>query len=128
MLAIHPEYQEKLYEEVKQVFNTNDPEITKEDVNKLVYTEMCMRETMRIRPIVPLITRQNLQKIYLNNVEIPMHTELCINIHNVHVDKRWWGEDANEFRPDRFLPENIKNIHPFAFLGFSGGPRDCIGK
>lgn len=51
-----------------------------------------------------------------------------IHLFNLHRRKDIWGEDAHQFNPDRFLPENEEKRPPNCFLPFSTGLRDCIGK
>lgn len=46
-------------------------------------------------------------------------------IQDLHRDKKYWGQDVDEFKPERFLEENFKNINPNAYLPFSRGPRIC---
>lgn len=58
---------------------------------------------------------------------IPAGVEIVIPIIQIHRNKSVWGPNANDFNPDNFLPENIGAKHPFAYLPFSGGQRDCIG-
>lgn len=45
----------------------------------------------------------------------------------IHTDKQLWGDDALEFKPERFFEENIKKVHPYAYFPFSNGPRMCLG-
>lgn len=52
---------------------------------------------------------------------------MVIPISLLHRSKNIWGEDADKFDPDNFLPERIRSRPKAAFIPYSIGPRDCIG-
>ena len=60
------------------------------------------------------------------NALVPADSHIMIHLYDVHRDPNFWT-DPDKFDPDRFLPERSKNQHPFAYLPFSAGPRNCIG-
>ena len=57
---------------------------------------------------------------------VPTGAVLHINIYDIHRDPNFWP-NPEVFDPDRFLPERIQNRHPYSYLPFSAGPRNCIG-
>ncbi|BFF89874.1 probable cytochrome P450 313a5 [Drosophila madeirensis] len=129
LLALFPEHQEAAFEELKNVFpNGGDSEVSHDDIQKLVFLDRVMNESMRLLPPVPLLPRETSADLQLTNgVLIPKGVTVAIDILNVHRNKNFWGPEADTFNPDNFLPKNIRERHPYAFIPFNKGKRNCLG-
>lgn len=127
MLAMHPEVQEKCFQEVKNVHETQTSPSDADILIKLDYLEMCIKETMRLLPVAPFMARQNTDDVKLSNCTVPKGTQLILSCHHLHRDKAVWGPNADMFNPDNFLPEKVASRHAYSFIPFSGGARNCIG-
>lgn len=126
MLAMYPTYQDKVLEELQRVCSLQDSTITLDVISQLPYMDMVIKEVMRLFPIGPLIGRNCLADTQISNCTIPKDTFIIMSIHNLHRNPKFWGDHPNEFNPDNFLPERIAERHPYAYLPFSGGSRNCI--
>ena len=58
----------------------------------------------------------------------PQGTVLSVPSYTIHHSKEIWGPDADEYRPERFAPENLTERQKAAFIPFSTGPRACVGR
>ncbi|XP_067623453.1 probable cytochrome P450 4ac1 [Eurosta solidaginis] len=123
-LAIHQDIQEKCYQELE---NFDLQTLCIYDFNQLQYLERVIKESLRLYPSVPFIGRRVIQPTELNGVILPIDTEINIHIYDIMRDERHFP-DPSKFDPDRFLPENTVSRHPFAFVPFSAGSRNCIGQ
>lgn len=129
MLAMHPEYQEKVFEELLNIMPNSDVDLNPTLINKMVYLDQCIREAQRLFPTVPLIGRDSNETVYLNGYEIPPNVPIFIGIRQIHRSTKYYGPDALLYKPDRFKPnEHHPNKEQQGmYLPFSLGPRNCIG-
>ncbi|XP_058446010.1 cytochrome P450 4c21-like [Malaya genurostris] len=127
MLAMHPEIQERVVQEIKIAFKTLEAPLTPEALKALPYLDMVIQETMRLYPVAPLIARQNSTPFELDGVLFPTGTVFTVNIAALHRREDIWGKSFLTFNPENFTPESVGARHPLAFIPFSAGPRICIG-
>ncbi|OXU20676.1 hypothetical protein TSAR_002401 [Trichomalopsis sarcophagae] len=127
LLAEHKEIQEKARAEVIEVLTESNGEIGTLEIQKLHYLERCIKESLRIFPPASALSRTVKEDIKLKNYVVPAGTEIGCHIFDLHRDPNFWPE-PEKYDPDRFLPENIQGRHPYAYIPFSAGSRNCIGQ
>lgn len=127
LLAMHPDVQEKCIDEINSVNESDDVELNYESLNELQYFDRVLKESLRLLPTVPMVLRQTLEEFEIQQgVSIPKDVNVLINFFALHRQPEIWGENADKFDPDNFLPEISAKRHPFSFLPFSAGQRNCI--
>ncbi|TKR68100.1 hypothetical protein L596_024134 [Steinernema carpocapsae] len=125
-LAKNPEAQKKVQEEIDFVFGEDD-EVTYEKVHKLIYLDWVMKETLRLYPLAALgVSRECMKTTQLENWKIEKGTLVLADVLSTQRDPKLWGDDADEFRPERWESGKL-NRHPMAWTPFGAGPRSCVG-
>jgi cytochrome P450 len=124
LLAQYPEVEAKLHEELDRVLGGRLP--TFEDLEHLKYTEMVIKESMRILPPVWVFSRVAIEDVEIGGYHIEKGSVVAPFTYALHHDPRWW-ENPETFDPERFSPENEHKINRRAYLPFASGPRVCIG-
>ncbi|KAM7351027.1 putative cytochrome P450 4ac1 [Cochliomyia hominivorax] len=124
-LSLHPEVQRKCREEIQNLGDFTDLKIF--DLNKIEYLECVLKETLRLYPSVPFIARTCDVETRLNGLVIPVNSQINIHLYDIMRDPEYFT-DPNTFKPERFLNDTSNKRHPFAFVPFSAGSRNCIGQ
>ncbi|NXF41873.1 CP4V2 protein, partial [Nyctibius bracteatus] len=127
LLGRNPEAQKKVHRELDEVFGNTERPVTMDDLKKLRYLECVAKEALRIFPSVPLFGRTLREDCCISGYQIPKGTNVLVITYALHRDPEIFP-DPEEFRPERFFPENCKGRHPYAYVPFSAGPRNCIGQ
>ncbi|CAG2173908.1 unnamed protein product, partial [Oppiella nova] len=127
LLALNPSAQEKLYDEVMGAVDS-DGEISYEDLQRLPYLDACLSETLRLFP--PLVRLERIasedMKLGTKGVTLKKDQMIEIPVYPIHRSEKYY-ENPDEFKPERFLPENRHKLIPYTYFPFGTGPRNCLG-
>ncbi|KAJ3923545.1 cytochrome P450 [Lentinula edodes] len=132
LLAQDPVSQQRLRDEITPFLEASSDGLRKvrlgyRELKDLVWLDCVIQESLRLYPPVPMTFRQAATTDHVDGVVIPKGTLYYIPIRVVNTLKDIWGEDAEEFNPLRWLPENNFRQVP-STLTFLAGPHACIGK
>jgi cytochrome P450 len=124
LLSQHPEVEARLLEELHRVLHGRAPAVA--DLPKLPYTEMVVREAVRLYPPAPGFAREPIEDVTIGGYVVPKGSLVTVNTYALQRDRRFF-DDPERFDPDRFAPGWEERIPRYAYLPFGGGPRVCIG-
>ncbi len=124
LLSQHPEVEERLVREVSRVLGGRAPTVA--DLPQLPYTDMVVREAMRLYPPAAGFAREPIEDVHIGGYDVPKGSLVTVNTYALHHDPRFFDE-PERFNPERFSAGWEERIPRYAFLPFGGGPRVCIG-
>lgn len=126
-LALYPEIQQKCYDEIQENISDDLQLLDMQQLNNLKYLDCFIKETQRLYPSVPIIIREcTTDVVFGEKIVMPKNTQINIHIYDIHRNPKYY-KDPEIFRPERFMGDEMKERHPFAFIPFSAGQRNCIG-
>jgi cytochrome P450 len=130
LLSQHPEVAQKLRDEVDTLLveaaTAEKRPPTVADLPQLPYTRMVIEESMRLYPVAWSFGRMTVGDDKIGGYPVPAGTPIFISAFTTHRHPDFW-EEPDRFDPERFTPERSQGRHRFAYIPFSGGPRQCIG-
>lgn len=126
-LANYGDIQQRVRAEINEVVGDKDVKICSEHLAKFPYLDMVIKESLRIFPPVPFTGRYLSENFTTGDHVIPKGTDIWLNYFALHRNPTHWPE-PEKFDPERFSTQNSIGRHPFAFLPFSAGQRNCIGQ
>jgi cytochrome P450 len=122
LLAQHPEVEAKLLDELETLLAGRPP--TVDDLHRLRYTEMIVKESMRLYPPAWIISRFATEDVEVGDYTLKAGSIVLISQYVMHRHPDHWAE------PECFIPERFEDesrIPKYVYFPFGGGPRICIG-
>ncbi|XP_018406375.1 PREDICTED: probable cytochrome P450 6a13 [Cyphomyrmex costatus] len=129
-LALNHTIQNRLREEINNIYIKNNGEITFDDINMMFYLDAVSKETMRKYPLVDLLTRQASSAYTFKNSQltIPKGQIVGIPVHAIHFDPDIYPK-PEIYDPERFIGDAAaRSKQSMHYMPFGYGPRNCIGE
>jgi cytochrome P450 len=124
LIGRHPETERRIRDELGAVLGGGDPDLA--SIAALEHLELAIKETLRLYPPIHLGSRVAAVDVEYAGYVIPRESRVVYSIYLTHRMERYWPS-ADQFIPARFTTETFKNLPPYTYLPFGGGPRNCIG-
>ncbi|KAK9668784.1 hypothetical protein RND81_13G086300 [Saponaria officinalis] len=103
--------------------------VQESDFPKLPYLDMVVKETLRLYPGAPLLLpRESIEDVVISGYKIPKKSRLIVNFWGMARDRIVWGENAEEFYPERFKNGVNGSGQHFEYIPFGAGRRICAGE
>lgn len=123
-IATHPEIKEKLYEALD--YELNGKEFTMENINKVTYLEMIIKEVLRLYPPSGIFPRMVDKSFTLNKLPLARGTIVLLSPYLTHRRPELWPY-PEQFNPERFSKSNSSKILPHSYIPFGDGRHGCVG-
>ncbi|KAK3092488.1 hypothetical protein FSP39_003483 [Pinctada imbricata] len=122
----HPEVKKKLLQEIDSVLGSK-PYVSQEDLNKMTYLSMAIKETLRLYPPAPNTSRSNVKDCKVGGYIVPAGSNIFLS---TYVSSRLpeYNKDPLVFRPERFDSKSDERPPIYSYFPFTLGPRICIGQ
>jgi cytochrome P450 len=124
LLALHPAANARLQAELQEVLAGRACQM--EDVPRLAYTKQVIDEALRLYPPAWVVGRRPHQDDQLGDFYVPKGCNVIMFTYGVHRHPDYWDR-PDDFWPERWETDRVKNMPKFAYFPFGGGPRICIG-
>lgn len=142
MLCLNPDIQSRLRAEIREKLPSPnlDINVTSDTIDNMLYLNAVVNEVLRYFPPVPVTFREAKDSTSILGQAIPKGTRIMLAPWATNRDTRYWGDDANKFLPERWLP-GVKGREDrekwvgnggaesnYNLMTFLHGPRSCIGQ
>ncbi|KAM3319199.1 cytochrome 71A4 [Capsicum chacoense] len=127
-LLRHPTAMNKLQNEAREIAKAKSEIVSEDELDKMHYLKAVIKETLRLHPPIPLLVpRQARQHVKVMGYDVGAGTMVITNGWAIGRDPEIW-EDAEEFKPERFLNSDIDfKGQDFRLIPFGSGRRGCPG-